>query len=158
MSIYRNIYSGLGAGSVGGIVAVLVSLPLKSPDDILFNSASVGFTAIGFGAVCGVSWHKSGAERLLNRRYLAASFGLLVAGLAIASAAQTQFDNAVEFAIPLALISVIIPVVGTPIAASSSRTGTWLNGVLVIVAIVLSVALAGQGDQESGSLSLPPPP
>ena len=46
MSIYRNIYAGLGAGSVAAIVVVLISLPLNSPDDILFNSASVGFMAI----------------------------------------------------------------------------------------------------------------
>ena len=76
----------------------------------------------------------------------------------MALAAQTQFDNAVEFTVALALISVVINVVGTPFAAQSSRIGIWPYGALVVVAVVLSISLAGQGDQESGSLSLPPPP
>ena len=137
---------------------MLISLPLNSPDDILFNSASVGFMPIGFRAVCGIAWHRSGGNRFLNRRYVAASVGLSVAGLMVALAAQTQFDNAVEFTVPLCLISVVISVVGTPFAAQSSRIGNWPYGALVVVAVVLNISLAGQGDQESGSLSLPPPP
>ena len=34
--------AGITAGALAAIVAVLVSLPLKSPDDSLLNSASVG--------------------------------------------------------------------------------------------------------------------
>lgn len=158
MSIYRNIYAGLGAGSVAAIIAILVSLPLNSPDDILFNSVSVGFMAIGFGAVSGYAWHRSNGPGLLNRRYVAASLGLSVAALAVALAAQTQFDNAVEFTVPLALIPIVVSVVGTPFAARTSRFGIWFYGVLVIAAVILSISLVGQGDQESGSLSLPPPP
>jgi len=158
MSIYRNIYAGLGAGSVAAIIVVLVSLPLKSPDDILFNSASVGFMSIGFGAVCGIAWHRSGSNRLLNRRYVAASLGISVAALAVALGAQTQLDNAVEFTVPLTLIAIVVSVVGTPFAARSARFGIWFYRFIVLVAVVLSISLVGQGDQESGSLSLPPPP
>jgi len=124
---------------------VLISLPFNSPDDILFNLASVGFMAIGFGAVCGIVWHRSGGNRLLNRRCVAASVGLSVAWLTVALAAQTEFDNAVEFTVPLALISVVISVAGTPFAAQSSRIGIWPYGALVVVAVVLRISLAGQG-------------
>ena len=137
---------------------MLISLPLNSPDDILFNSASVGFMAIGFGAVSGIARHRSDGNRFLYRRYVAASVGLSVAGLMVALAAQTQFDNAVEFTVPLALISFVISVVGTPFTAQSSRIGNWPYGAHEVVAVVLNISLSGQGDQESGSLSLPPPP
>ena len=77
---------------------------------------------------------------------------------AIATGAQTQFDNAVQFTVPLAVITAVIAVIGTPVVAMNERIGIWTSGLLVIVAVALSLALAGQADQESGSLSLPPPP
>jgi len=158
MVFYRNISAGLGVGSAAAIIAVLVSLPLESPDDIIFNSASVGFAAIGFGGLTGLAWHWSKSDILVSRPYCASSFGLIVAALAVAGAAQMEFDDAVVFTVPLALISSIIPVIGTPIAAKSDRFRNWNYLILVVVAVVVSVVLAGQGDQESGSLFLPPPP
>ena len=158
MSIYRNIYAGSGAGAVAAIIAVLVSLPLESPDDIVLNAASVGFGALGLGFVSGIAWHRYGSDDMFNRRYVASSIGLLVASLAIAAAAQLQLEDALLFTVPLALISAVISIVGTPIAATNARIGNWIPGLLVILAVVLSIALAGQSDQESGSLTLPPPP
>ncbi len=158
MYFYRNISAGLGVGSVAAIIAVLASLPLKSPDDIIFNSASVGFAAIGFGALTGLAWHWTKSDLPVTRPYLASSFGLIVAALAVAVAAQTEFDDAVLFTVPLALISSVIPVVGTPIAAKSEKFKNWNYLIVFVGAVVLSFALAGQGDQESCSLSLPPPP
>ncbi|MDP6667509.1 MAG: hypothetical protein QF357_08950 [Dehalococcoidia bacterium] len=157
MSIYRNLYTGLGAGSVAAIIAVLISLPLESPDDIVFNAASVGLAALLVGATSGLLWHRSASEDRFNRPYLVTSAGLLIAVLVIAGLAQTQFDDAVIFTIPLAFIAGVVSIVGTPISATSVRIGNWTNTLLVVIAIALSLALAGQGDQESGSLSLPPP-
>jgi hypothetical protein len=158
MMIYRNVYAGLGAGAVAAIIAALVSLPLESPDDIVFNAASVGFGALSVGAANGLAWHYTGSVDLFNKQYLAASLGLFIATLAVGGAAQTQFDDALIFTIPLALISAIVPIIGTPYVATNPKFGNWTSGLLVVVAVVLSIALAGQGDQESGSLSLPPPP
>lgn len=158
MSAYRNISAGLGSGSIAAIIAVLVSLPLESPDDIVFNSASVGFAAIGFGGLTGLAWHWSLSDVPIKRPYLASSLGLIIAALAVAVAAQTQFDDAMIFTVPLALISVVIPVIATPVAAKSSRFENWNYFIVVAIAVVLSIVLAGQGDQESGSLSLPSPP
>ena len=158
MVFYRNISAGLGVGSVAALIAVLVSLPVESPDDIIFNSASVGFAAIGFGGLTGLAWHWSKSDIPISRPYYASSIGLIVAALAVAGAAQMEFDDAVIFTVPLALISSVIPIIGTPIAAKSERFRNWNYLVLVVVAVVVSIVLAGQGDQESGSLSLPPSP
>ncbi|MCH7983410.1 MAG: hypothetical protein J4O01_09730 [Chloroflexi bacterium] len=161
--LYRNVIAGLGAGAVAAIVAILISLPLKSPDDILFNTASVGIATLGIGAVNGLLWHWSAVNLPLNRRYVFTSLGLLTVALAVAAGAQTQFDSAVAFTVPLALLAVLITVVATPFVAINRRAGLWFakpwtSAVLIVVAVALSLALAGQGDQESGSLSLPPPP
>ena len=158
MNFYRNISAGLGVGSIAAIIAILVSLPLESPDDIIFNAGSVGFAAVGFGGLSGLVWHLSKSDLPVGRAYVAGSFGLIVVGLAVAIAAGTQFEDALIFTVPLALISSIIPVVGTPIATKSEKFKNWNYLLLVVVAVAMSIALAGQGDQESGSLSLPPPP
>jgi Na+/proline symporter len=158
MSIYKNLYAGLGAGAVAAIIAVLVSLPLESPDDIVFNAASVGFAALIVGAVSGLIWHWMTSDGATSRAYIAGSVVLAIVVLVIASLAQTQFDDAVMFTVPLAIIVAVISTVGTPFAASNERLGNWSIAVFVVVAVGLSLALAGQGDQESGALSLPPPP
>ena len=158
MSVYRNIYAGLGAGSIAAIVAVFVSLPLESPDDIILNAASVGFGALIVGAINGFLWHLASANSLLNRRYVVLSALLFVGVVAVAIFAQTQFDDPLSFTLPLALIIAALSIVGTPVIATNERIQIWLPGLLVVIAVALSIALAGQGDQESGSLSLPPAP
>jgi hypothetical protein len=158
MSLYRNIYTGLTAGAIAALVAIGASIPLISPDDALFNSASVGFAILAMGAVNGILWNWADPERWLNRRYLLTSIALLFVALGIAGSVQTQLDNATEFTIPLAMIGVVATLILTPLLNSNEKTEIWRNGFLALIAVVVSIALAGQGDQESGSLSLPPPP
>ena len=161
--LFRNVSAGLGAGAAAALVAILVSLPLESPDDIRFNSATVGFTTLAIGAVNGLLWHWSMADLPVNGRYIATSLGLLIVGLAVAVGLQTQFDRAISFTVPLAIVAVLITVIATPFAAVNQGSGRWIASrrtyaALVIIAVAASLALAGQGDQESGTLTLPPPP
>ena len=44
------MYAAMIAGSIAAIVDALVSLPLRSPDDALFNSATVVVGALISGA------------------------------------------------------------------------------------------------------------
>ena len=157
MSIYKKLYAGLGAGAVAAIIAVLTSLPLQSPDDIVFNAAAVGFASLIVGAVSGLIWYWTTDDGAINRAYIVGSTVLVILVLVIASLAQTQFDDAVLFTVPLAIIVAVVSAIGTPFVDSNERLGNWSTGILIVVAIGLSLALAGQGDQESGSLSLPPP-
>ena len=162
-ALFRNVSAGLGAGAVAALVAVLVSLPLESPDDIRFNSATVGLATLAIGAVNGLLWHWSMAGLPVNGRYIVTSLGLLIVGLAVAVGLQTQFDRAISFTVPLAIVAVSITVIATPFAAVNQGSGHWIArprtyAGLAIIAVALSLVLAGQGDQESGTLTLPPPP
>jgi hypothetical protein len=158
MSIYKNLYARLGAGAVAAIIVVLVSLPLESPDDIVFNAASVCFASLIVGAVSGLIWHLTTDDGAINRAYIVGSAVVVVLVLVVASLVQTQFDDAVIFTVPLAIIVAAVSTIGTPFVGSRDRLGNWSIAILVVVAVGLSLALAGQGDQESGSLSLSPPP
>ena len=158
MNLYRTIYTGLTAGAIAAIITVGISLPLKSPNDVIFNSASVGISVLILGGVNGLAWYWSSPENWLNRRYIMSSVALLVIALIVAFGAQTQFDNAIRFTVPLALIAVLGTVVLTPLISSKRNNGIWLNAVLIVFALTISALTASQGDQESGILSLPPPP
>jgi hypothetical protein len=71
---------------------------------------------------------------------------------------ESQLDDALVFTIPLAIIVAICSIFFTSAFATRAKYGNWPGIALVIIAVVLSIALAGQGDQESGTLTLPPPP
>ncbi|MDA1280402.1 MAG: hypothetical protein O3B95_10265 [Chloroflexi bacterium] len=133
-------------------------MPLASPDDVLFNSTSVGLVILLVGAVNGFLWHWATPANFMNRRYAMSIAALGLGSLAIALSAQTQFDRAASFTVPLVVTGVVITAALTPFLARTQKGGIWIHGLLVLVAVALSIGLAGQGDQESGSLSLPPPP
>ena len=48
--------AGITAGSISAVVAAIVSLPLRSPDDILMNSATVVIGALLAGLSAGIVW------------------------------------------------------------------------------------------------------
>ena len=156
--VVTNIFAGLGAGAIGAIIAVLISLPLESPDDIRLNSATVGLAALTVGLISGGIWQVSRSVYEASRQYWLFSIGLGIVILVVAALAQTQLDDALVFTMPLALIVAVCSIFLTPVFATMTKYGNWKSIVLVVVAVVLSIALAGQGDQESGTLTLPPPP
>ena len=158
MAVTRNMFAGLVAGAVAAIIAVLVSLPLESPDDIRLNSATVGFAALFVGVISGTLWQISRSVSESNRRYwwFSAGFGIVI--LLIAALAQMQLDNALVFTVPLALVVAICSIFLTPVFATGTKYGNWASVAIIVIAVVLSIVLAGQGDQESGTLTLPPVP
>ena len=44
--VVRGLAAGLIAGAVGALIASAVSLPLHSPDDVFFNTATVTIAAL----------------------------------------------------------------------------------------------------------------
>ena len=148
---------GMIAGSIAAIVAVLVSLPLRSPDDILLNSATVAIGSLIVGTASGTLW------RLLVKSGNRPATFALVWGLAFVFAAvfavfgETQLDHFLGFVLPLAAI--VFPLTGLLTAALAGIQPTsswWMALVAVAIALAVGVPLAGRGDEESGRLELPP--
>ena len=148
--------TGLIAGSIAAIVAALVSLPLRSPVDNVFNTATVALASLLVGVAAGLIWDKL-ATRHRRLPYYA---GILVLGLitvvVISVVGNIWLERLISFTVPLAVIAfavsgVLAPKLGrVPLATSS-----WLAPAFLIVAAAMGIGLAGQGDAESGDLSLP---
>ena len=149
--------AGIIAGSIFAVVAAIVSLPLRSPDDILMNSATVVIGALlaGFGA--GIVWHfLAGRPRgLLMFTILWVVAITFTAVLALAG--ETQLDHFAAFVLPLGVIIFFLTGLLTTLLHRITIPAGWWS-VLATVAIALAVGagLAGQGDQRSGRLELPP--
>ncbi|MCH7738305.1 MAG: hypothetical protein IH872_13005, partial [Chloroflexi bacterium] len=54
--------NGVIAGSIAAIVAALVSLPLRSPLDNVFNTATVALASLLVGIAAGLVWDKLAAS------------------------------------------------------------------------------------------------
>lgn len=149
---------GLIAGSVAAVAASLVSLPLHSPNDLLFNSVTVSVAAIALGIAAGVAW-----SRMAGTKRPTLYFSLLLAaGLVLFALTSLLLDAFLErsftFSVPPAatavvLVGVIVPFLdrGTP------GPNRWAALVALGVAAAVGIGLVGQGDGESGQLSLPLP-
>ena len=145
------------AGSISAVVAALVSLPLRSPDDILLNSATVVAGALLAGVVAGIIWRIFAGH---PRRTFwfgvvwSVCFGLTAL---LAVAGETQLDHFAAFVLPLGAIvfSLIGLLTGMLDGTSLVRT-KWMPAAAVAIALAIGIGLAGQGDERSGELELPP--
>ena len=152
-----ELRAGLTAGSVGAVAGVLVNLPLKSPSDAFFNSAPVMMGALLAGLGSGILWHVlDGSPR---RPALFAAALALALGLASAAAlaGESQLQRSVSYVVPLAAVVLGVTGVLTVILPRTGWAASWRLTILAAaVAVALGLGLAGQGDQESGRLELPP--
>ena len=149
---------GLIAGSTAAVAASLVSLPLHSPNDLLFNSATVSVAAIALGSAAGAAW-----PRLADTRRPTFYFSLLLAValilFALASLLLDAFlDRSFTFSVPLGatavvLVGIIVPLLDRRAVAPN----LWIALAALGIAAAVGIGLAGQGDRESGELALPLP-
>ena len=149
---------GLIAGSVAAVAASLVSLPLRSPNDLLLNSVTVSVAAIALGIAAGAAW-----SRLAGTKRPTLYFSLLLAAALILFALSSLLldaflERSFTFSVPPAATAVVLVGVIVPFpdrgAAGPNR---WAALVALGVAAAVGFGLAGQGDGESGQLSLPLP-
>ena len=149
------MFIGLLSGAIAAIVASLLSLPLHSPDDAFFNTASVTIGALLVGLVAG------GLRQALPQRAFviawSAAFVAVIAGLFVAESAV--FERMLSFGAPLAVVIFLITGVGVVMlpTAGLSRMPV-MAGVATVAAVAVGFGLAGQGDGESGALALPAAP
>ena len=158
--------AGIIAGSISAVVAALVSLPLRSPDDILLNSVTVVAGALLAGVVAGIIWRILAGH---PRRTLwfgvvwcigqgdersGECFGLTAL---FAVAGETQLDHFTTFVLPLeAIVFAITGLFTVTLAGTALVRRKWLPAAAVVVALAIGIGLAGQGDERSGELELPP--
>ena len=152
--------AGLLAGSVASIVAVLVSLPLQSPDDALLNSVTVAIAVLAAGLAANASWSVFSDRERGRLLYAASLIGAFLVVTVVAVVAENQvLERFFSFSVPLAAIGLGTIGILTPMLERTQVPGLWWSTpVAVVVAFGLGIALAGQGDEESGELSLPPRP
>jgi len=150
--------NGLGPGAAAAIVASLVSLPLESPDDVLLNTATVTIGALLVGLIAGAVWNvleQRPAGRQLYVLAMAGGFGIAAV---ITVVSEALLSGSIKFMLPLAALTFGMTAVLTPIAArvGLGRIGSLTTPtVSLVVALAIGIGLAGQGDAESGKLSLP---
>ena len=151
---------GLIAGSIAAIAAALVSLPLRSPNDLLFNSATVSAAAIALGIAAGAAW-----TRLADTRRPTLYFSLLpAAGLIVLALAalllETFLERSFTFAVPLAataliLIGVLIPLLGRGSVAPNRWTAPALLVIAAAVGGEAEAPAAGVGEATLGLRIVP---
>ena len=151
--------SGLLAGSAAAIIAVLVSLPLRSPTDTLLNSASVALASVLAGALAGALWWAFRGSNFRSVRFLVIwTLVFIPAAAAVALYGRTQLDHFTAFVLPLAgIIYLVTGILTIAIPRYLPGYPWWCAPVAVAVALVLGFGLITQTDQESGRLELPPP-
>ena len=142
---------------MAAVVAALVSLPLHSPNDALFNTLAVAIASLVVGLAAGVLWSLLSGGHSPRLRF--GLLWLIAIGvvIGIAFGMNTQLDRSVSFGVPLAAI--IFGLVGASVYlhACLRLLDSWRVAIIgVVVALALGGALVTQGDQESGRLELPP--
>lgn len=145
---------GLLAGAAAAIMAALLSLPLHSPDDAIFNTATVTIGAIVAGLVAGALRSALGQRNFLI--VWGAAFIAVLAGLALS---ESLFERMVSFGAPLA--AVVFLVTGAAVIALQSASVPKMllfAGAAAVIALALGLGLSGHGDGESGVLALPAAP
>jgi hypothetical protein len=147
------------AGAVAGTIAAIVQLPLHSPSDTVFNSASVSAGALAAGGYMGLVWREA-VRRRVGRRWQVAAFAAaagFLAGVVIAVVSETQLERSLSYVLPLAAIVFATTGALTPALAGVRVLGRrWLVFAIVTAAVTVGAGLAGMGDAPSGRLELPP--
>ena len=148
--------TGIVAGSIGAIIAALVSLPLRSPVDNVFNTATVFAASLLVGLAAGVIWDKLASNHRRSPYYAAILVLGFIAVIVTLVVGNFFLERLISFAVPLAAIAFVISGLLVPnlgrIPVTESR---WLAPALFVSAAVIGIGLVGQGDAESGDLSLP---
>ena len=146
---------GLLSGAIAAILAALLSLPLHSPDDAFFNTASVTIGALLAGVVAG------GLRQVLAQRTFLIAWGVafLATVGALAVAESAVFERMLSFGGPIAAVIFLVTGAGVALLPGLGMPRLPVAaGLAAVIALALGIGLAGRGDAESGALSLPAAP
>ena len=165
-SLYDRVLPASTAAVLAAVATVALSIPLRSPDDLLANTASVAIvTAIGTVAL-GIIWAAldRGSSGQQTRRFAAINAALYIATVGIAFVAETaaELSNLVSFTWPLAAVMLAGTTIGAPLINTYVPVKALrVAAPILIVAVVttgISLTLNEVGFNEPPNLTLPPPP
>lgn len=139
---------------MGAVLASLVSLPLRSPDDLIANTASVTLLALLAGILGGLYWQRIfDAPDAPRRLWIAAAASWVLAAVGLGILEAVALDRFLSFGLPLAAIILATVASLTPVITRLSLP-VWTPLAGVVTALLVGGLLAGMGDAESGDLSL----
>jgi hypothetical protein len=148
------VLAGAVAGAIAAIVAGLISLPLRSPDEVIANSLSVVLVSIVFGLLAGLLWRRLRATRNAEKVFAWSMVGgFFAVAAAIALADLFVLSNLVKYAARLALMIFITLGFFVPML-SRVTAPVWVAAIPIVIAIILGIGLFGRGNVVSGELSL----
>ena len=151
------VRGALLAGAGTAVVAALVSLPLHSPHDALLNSASVTWGVLLLALVSGLAWRRFSRGPSALLRFAVVMVAGFAVWVAVAFAIGTTLTRMVSFSVPLAAIAFGAIAVLAPLLSRTPIATKWPVVIAaLVVAAVVGLGFASQGDQESGRLELPP--
>lgn len=165
-SLYDRILPASTAAVLAAVAAVALSIPLRSPDDLLANTASVAIVSATGAIALGIIWAQlhRGTSSQQTRKFAAINAALYVAtgGISLVVESAAELSNMLSFTWPLAAVmlagtTIGAPLVHTYVPVKALRVATpILIGAVVTTGI--SLTLNEVGFNEPPSLTLPPPP
>ena len=148
---------GLTGGSIAAIAAALVSLPLHSPNDVLFGTVPIVAGSLLLGLTAGAVWTQLASGPNPRKRFALIWLAVFAVSGAAMAVVDSWLDRMLSFGAPLAAITFALTgafvVAARHIPILRSR---WVTAIGLLLALAVGLGLAGQGDQESGRLELPP--
>ena len=146
--------AGTVAGAVGALVAGILSVILRSPDEIVANSLTVVLTSLVLGLIAGLLWRRLRASGNAMVAFgIAMGAGWFVAMIAVTIVDQTLLSNLIAYAAPLAAIIFISLGFLTPVFARVTAP-MWVAAIPVVLALAFGIGLFGRGNVASGELTL----
>ena len=154
------MFAALIAAAFAAIVAIAVSLPLQSPDDVFFNTGTIAIGVLAAGVLAGMAWRSTRQRPDGILRFVGLCGVMATSVLVLALAGETVLERTFSFVAPLAAIviggiALLTPLLDRLLATRPGRPAQAFAAGTVTVALALGLALGGQGDEESGRLELP---
>ncbi len=149
--------SGLVASSIAAVVASLINLPLHAPTDAFFNSASVTVGSLATGIGVPLLWSSLRDFRRRHSSFAIAIIAIFCLVLLASLVSETNLERSVSYIVPLAALVLGLTGIFTVLLLPTPFARSWrLTLIALLIAVGLGIGLAGQGDQKSGRLELPP--
>lgn len=150
---WHPVLAGAVAGSLAAIMAGLLSLLLRSPDETVANSLTVVLTSIVLGLVAGGLWRRLRASNEAPRAFAwSMAGGFLIAMMAISLINFTVMASLIPYATPLAALIFITLGFFVPLL-STVTAPPWTAVIPIVLALGIGIGMLGRGNSVPSEVS-----